>query len=103
MILAISLLLFIPPTKSIVKKIEPIKIYTEDEYIICVTEVGTETVRNMNEATKLVDAGSYYYLVFPYGQVSVDFVLQKDLLVEGSLEEFEKIFEGRLERLTTST
>ena len=103
MILAITLLLFIPPSKSIVKKIEPIKIYTEDEYIICVTEVGTETARNMNEATKLIDAGSYYYLVFSYGQVSMDFVLQKDLLVEGSLEEFEKIFEGRLERLTSST
>ena len=33
----------------------------------------------------------------------MDFVLQKDLLVKGSLEEFEKIFEGRLERLTPST
>ena len=98
-LLGIAVCLFLPPSKSAVKKTEPIKIYTEEEYIICVTEDGKETVRNMYEATKMVDAGSYYYLVFPYGQVSMDFVLQKDLLAEGTFKELESFFDGKIERI----
>lgn len=48
------------------------------------------------EVKKLVDYGKYYYIL--YGGVNRAIICQKDLLVEGTLEEFENIFAGKIVR-----
>ena len=35
---------------------------------------------------------------FIFGKISDKFICQKDLLTKGSLEEFERIFEGKIKR-----
>ena len=47
---------------------------------------------------KIVDYGEYYYLFVFRWDASNGVVCQKDLLVEGNLEEFEKLFEGKIIR-----
>ena len=91
--LAIYGVYFIPPDKSTVQKMEPIRIYTEDEYIICITESGIEEYSSIQNVLKLVDGGKFYYIVLPLGKVNLNFVMQKDLLIQGTLEEFESLFD----------
>ena len=51
-----------------------------------------ETVKNV------IDFGDWYVFNFYFPHKIRYFVCQKDLLVEGSIEEFEKIFEGKIIR-----
>jgi len=46
-------------------------------------------------AKSVMDFGDYYYIKF--GGTTA-FIIQKDLLVEGTLEDFEKLFEGKIVR-----
>ncbi len=54
--------------------------------------------RKIANVKKVFDLGSCYYIVFYFPHKSMYFVCQKDLLIEGSLEEFEKLFEGKIQR-----
>lgn len=47
---------------------------------------------------KVIDAGDWYYLIFKFGDISNSWVCQKDLIKQGTIEEFEKIFEGKIKR-----
>ncbi len=59
--------------------------------------LGTPFVEvSTGEVKKLVDYGKYYYIL--YGGVNRAIICQKDLLVEGTLEEFENIFAGKIVR-----
>ena len=44
----------------------------------------------------IVDMGTYYKIIGINGKVMPMYSCQKDLIVEGTLEEFEKIFEGKI-------
>ena len=55
--------------------------------------------RKMIDVKKVRDYGNFYYLTFYFPYKDGYFVCQKDLLVEGTLEEFEKLFEDKLERM----
>lgn len=46
---------------------------------------------------KVIDYGDCYYLVFSLvGDPSGSWVCEKDLLVQGTIEEFERIFAGKI-------
>lgn len=48
------------------------------------------------EVKKVVDMGEWYHIFFNFKYRNMRFVCQKNLLVEGSIEEFEKIFAGKI-------
>lgn len=77
----------------------PTRIYTEEECIISVGEKYEET-KLISDVSVVRDHGNFYELVFPFGNVSNRFICQKDLLTQGTLAEFEALFEGKIERLT---
>ena len=80
------------------RKIMPSKITIHDrrmEYISKQT-----TVRRYVSNVKVVrDYGDYYDIIFKFGKISDFFVCQKDLLSDGTLKEFEKVFKGKLIRV----
>lgn len=47
---------------------------------------------------KVIDYGKYYYLFLYRFDSSYGIVCQKDLQINGSIEEFEKLFEGKIRR-----
>ena len=94
------LLTFIPKTKKEKEKLLPNKIFTDVEYIVCQTKIGLEEFKLISDASKLIDYGDFYFISFPVGNLSDSFVCQKNLLTNGTLEEFEALFEGKIERKT---
>ena len=46
---------------------------------------------------KVIDYGDYYLIVLPKYLPILDVICQKSLLVKGSLEEFETLFQNKIE------
>ncbi len=97
LLVAIPLLMRIPQSSKKQKELLPKRIYAEDGFIVCIADKYTES-KLIADVKQVYDCGEYYELVFPFGNVSEKFICQKSLLVEGTLEEFEALFEGKLER-----
>ena len=101
-LISVSMLasLLIPKGKS-GKSWLPKRIFTDEEYIVCTSE-KYEEFRLIQDASCVSDFGDFDYIVFPIGKVSDKFVCQKDLLIQGTLEEFEALFDGKIERKLSS-
>ena len=91
------LFLLIPKTKNEKNKLLPSRIYTDEEYIIAEGD-NFEEYHLISDVVRVIDFGSFYYLSFPFGKKSDKFLCQKSLLTKGSLEDFEALFEGKIER-----
>ncbi len=85
----------IPQSKKTIVSLLPKNIVIDDEFIICKTNQGGET-RLISDVKSVIDHGEFYQFVFPFGKISTNFICQKELLVKGSLKEFEAIFEEKL-------
>lgn len=84
-------------TKKGKQKITPKRIYVKDNTIVCITDTYTES-KFIDDVKEVRDYGEFYYLIFPFGKISTSFVCQKNLLSNGTLEEFEALFEGKVVR-----
>ncbi len=89
--------LLIPKSKKEKNAWLPKRIFTDEEYIVCTSE-KYEEFKLIQDASCVIDYGDFYYIVFPFGKISDKFVCQKDLLTQGTLEEFEALFDGKIER-----
>ncbi len=87
----------IPRDKKEKNEMMPKRIYIEGEYITAITDKDGE-VRKISDVKKVTDYGEFYLLTFPFGKVSSKFVCQKSLLIKGSLDEFESLFDGKIIR-----
>ena len=97
LMIIIPLICRIPKSKKEKIKYLPNKIYIEEGYIICQTQIQEES-KDLEDVKKVVDYGEWYYLAFPLGKISGNFICQKDLLTKGSLEDFEALFKNKIVR-----
>jgi hypothetical protein len=73
----------------------PKEIYINKQHIVCVSDKHTDS--KLTKDVKVVyDYGDYYDILFPIGHYSSVFVCQKNLLIKGSLAEFESVFDGKI-------
>ena len=89
----VPLLFMIPQGQKTDREMTPKRIYTDGEYIVCLTDKVTES-RLISDVKQVNEYGEFYELVFPFGKLSEKFICQKSLLSEGTLEDFEKLFDG---------
>ena len=54
--------------------------------------------RSIDDVKKVIDMGEFYDIIFYFPNQWANCICQKDLLVEGTIEEFEKLFEGLIVR-----
>ena len=89
----------LPPSKKAQKTFVPIKIFIdlEEQTIVHQCE-KTERFHMLNSVERVLDYGEFYELIFQFEDRDPYFVCQKSLLTEGTLEEFEALFEGKIER-----
>lgn len=83
------------------KNILPKKIVIQNDVIICVTDKTIEN-KNIDTVKKVNKFDEFYEIVFQFGNISEKFICQKSLLVKGSIEEFEKLFAGKIVDKTTN-
>lgn len=67
-------------------------IITEDN-MRCVGERFSET-RLITQVKQVIDYGEWYKITFYFPNKSQRFICQKNLITQGSIEEFENLFEG---------
>lgn len=98
MLLIILLLIYIPKSKKEKRALIPKRIFIEDEYIVAITD-KYEDIKQISDVKKVIDYGEFYDLVFPFGKISERFICQKNLLINGSIEDFEAVFRCPIERI----
>ena len=77
-------------------------VFVENGCMVCKSDKET-TQRLISDARALYDYGAYYKIAFPFLKSSFKFICQKDLLTQGTLEDFEKLFEGKIVRKCQQT
>lgn len=83
-------------TKKEKAKITPQRVYIDGDMIVSKSNATVDT-RYIGGVKEVRDYGEFYYFVFK--SYSYRFVCQKDLLVQGSIEEFENLFAGKIKRM----
>ena len=91
----------IPPPKAQIKKTITQRVIVDGDMIVAINRTG-EVCKYIEDASALIDYGDHYFVKFPFGNLSEYFVCQKDLLKNGTLEEFEALFEGKIERVDSN-
>lgn len=98
LIFLIAILVLIPQINSPMKVLNlhlPKTVNINSEAISIESEKAT-TVRLIDNVKKVIDFGEWYHILFYFPHKSIYFICQKNLLIKGSIEEFEKLFEEKL-------
>ena len=98
-LLFVPFISFIPIPEKSVNLLIPISIKIYDNKI---QSNGNKFnyLRNIESVKKIIDYGEWYQIYFYYSKRCENFICQKDLIKVGTIEEFEKFFEGKIVRKT---
>ncbi len=99
-VIALPLLVIICPA-SIWGILAPHRIYIDLEDRTIVSEIAgsRESFRMIDDVIAVKDHGEFYTFKFNSRRNHYDFIVQKDLITQGTIEEFEEIFEEVLVRV----
>ena len=73
----------------------PILITIDRDSLVCQTSQITES-RTLQDVKYVKQYDEFYTLHFVMGKISINYVCQKSLLSNGSLEEFEALFQDKM-------
>lgn len=99
----VNLLNLIPVSKSRMQKFKiPSRVIIDNNQISTTALGGQNPMKSkpLTKVKKVIDAGDWYYIIFKYGDITNSWVCQKDLIIQGSIEEFENIFQDKIVRHT---
>ena len=68
-----------------------------DNEFFYIDELNQEFYKYTDDVSKIIEYENMYIIVFS-GLMGLGIIAQKNLLVEGTFEEFEKLFEGKIIR-----
>lgn len=88
---------FIRPSQKDCKRIIPKRIIIDSDTLTSEGDAFSYT-RPISEVKKVVDMGEWYHIFFNYHYRNQRFVCQKDLIVQGSISDFEKLFANKLKK-----
>ena len=89
----------LPPTKQAQKTFMPKEVFIDltDEMIVQKSEKN-ERFRELSSIKSVLDYGDWYYFKFYFGNKDQYFICQKSLLIEGTIDDFESLFEDKIIR-----
>lgn len=82
------------PQKRIDERL-PQSISIENDEILLISKSYIKSC-SISDIKKITDMGKWYVIDFYFPNKNLFFVCQKDLLIEGSIDEFEKLFEDKI-------
>lgn len=99
-IVLIPLLIIICPTKYFTL-MSPNRVYIDlnDRTIVANIESSSEVFRIIDDIIEVKDHGEFYTFKFTSRRNCLSFIAQKSLIIHGTIEEFEAIFEDVLVRV----
>lgn len=77
------------------KKMITKKIIIRDDLITAITDTQPLT-KNVSDVKQVKEYRDFYAITFRFGNLSNTFICQKDLLVKGTLDEFDELFIEKL-------
>ena len=84
-----------PSSKKVARRV-----YIDGEVVVSDLGNGKEMQKTVSEVKFVTDYGNFYELVFANDmKTKGKFICQKDLIVKGTLEEFEAFFENKIVRI----
>lgn len=86
------------PRKDTYKRM-PRRVEIGEDYISIECDIYSQ-IEDFSSIKEVVDRGDWYHIVFYLPALCPYFICQKDLITQGTLEEFEKLFEDKLVRQT---
>ena len=84
---------FIAPNGKEKDIITPIKVEIDDEHVIKEMPKNYNTYR-VDEVKRVEDYGDFYRIIFYFPHCDRFCICQKDLITQGTIEEFEEMFAG---------
>lgn len=84
---------FVKPGEKDKGDIVPIKVEIDDEHVIKETTKNYNTYR-VDEVKRVEDYGDFYRIIFYFPHCDRFCICQKDLITQGTIEEFEEMFAG---------
>lgn len=94
----IMLIPIMPLNEKRCNLIFPKTIFIKEDIIICKGK-GFEVSNQVDVVKKIIDNGDWYQIYFKFPYKSLRYLCQKNLLTEGSLEEFEELFKDKIVKL----
>ena len=94
-VIFLPVLAFLPIKGKSLQKIVPTKIIIEKETITS-EGVSFNYHRQISTIKKIVDFGEYYHIFFNFSNKCENFICQKDLIINGTIEEFEQMFKDKI-------
>lgn len=91
------------PKKVILRfRISPHIIITEKDLSIELRSNGKEVwrTRKISKVKKVLDCGEVYYIIFKFGDITNSWICQKNNIINGTIEEFESLFQTKLVKET---
>ena len=88
---------FFPLSDKSLQYLIPEKIEISNDIIISKGK-KYEFAREISSVKKIIDFGDWYHIFFIYPDRSENFICQKSLIVKGTIEEFETMFEDKIVR-----
>lgn len=77
----------------------PKHITIKDDKILCITdEIGADS-RKLEQIKEVKDYSEYYVVICKGLNIPPHFICQKDLLTQGSIDEFESLFADKIKRM----
>ena len=90
----------IPPSKKVQKSFVPQRIYInlDNEEIIHECEKMKRS-HSLQSIKSIIDYGEWYYFEFDFTNRDIYYICQKDLLTQGTLEDFEILFSRKIKKI----
>jgi len=98
----VNILIFVIPARSIIFRLPKRIVFKPDENLITIQIDGlgkgwSPVLKYISKVKEIIDEGEWYFIIFKY-DITDTIVCQKDLIIQGTIEEFEKLFEGKIKR-----
>ena len=92
-----------PPDVYLRFRLSPHIIITDKELSLELRKNGEPVwrKRKLSKVKKVLDCGEVYYIIFKFGDITNSWICQKNNIVNGTIKEFETLFENKIIREAT--
>lgn len=99
-LIILDLCILYVPSRSVIFRL-PREVIINSDTIICRIEGIKESIKpktkKISKIKKIIDSGDWYYITFK-GDFTESIICQKNLIIEGTIEEFEELFKDKIIR-----